>query len=102
MIIKGRRKSEGINFKILAPQIEPMKESGSKYFIVEKSTLPERTKEAKPIVAPIEADTLFVAIAVTGGMPVNKSAGKEIRPPPPTTVSIKAAINPVTIRNKHI
>jgi len=79
-----------------------MKESGSKYFIVEKSTLPERTKEAKPIVAPIEADTLFVAIAVTGGMPVNKSAGKEIRPPPPTTVSIKAAINPVTIRNKHI
>ena len=79
MIIKGRRKSEGINFKILAPQIEPIKESGSKYFIVEKSTLPERTKEAKPIVAPIEADTLFVAIAVTGGMPVNKSAGKEIR-----------------------
>ena len=45
MIIKGRRKSEGINFKILAPQIEPMKESGSKYFIVEKSICQEPNED---------------------------------------------------------
>ena len=50
--------------------------------------------------APIEAATLLVAIAVTGGMPVKSSAGKDIKPPPPTTVSIKAAMKPVAIKNK--
>lgn len=43
---------------------------------------------------PIVPASLFVATAVEGGSPTNIRAGSEIKPPPPTTESIKAAKKP--------
>ena len=46
---------------------------------------------------PIVPANLLVAIAADGGNPVNKRAGNAIKPPPPTTESIKAARKPKMI-----
>lgn len=48
---------------------------------------------------PIVPANLFVATAAEGGRPTNIRAGKEIRPPPPTTESINAAKKPKEVRS---
>ena len=46
---------------------------------------------------PNELANLFVPKATDGGRPIANNAGVEIKPPPPTTESINAAIKPKKI-----
>ena len=51
---------------------------------------------------PIAPASLFVATAAAGFRPTNSKAGNEIKPPPPTTESTKAARNPNEINSIRI
>lgn len=51
---------------------------------------------------PIVPASLFVATAAVGLKPADMSAGNEIKPPPPTIESIKAAKKPKTNNNTII
>jgi hypothetical protein len=51
---------------------------------------------------PIVPASLLVASAAEGEIPVNNKAGMEIKPPPPTTESMNAAINPASTKNSKV
>ncbi len=65
-----------------------------------KSTLPALKKIKVPVKFPIEAASLFVAMAVEGGSPTNNSAGNVIKPPPPTVALMNAPTNPKKTNNR--
>ena len=52
--------------------------------------------------APVEAESLFVPSAKGTGIPKAKSAGAEIKPPPPTVESIKQATKPAINKNATV
>ena len=53
--------------------------------------MPERINLIALVSDPNELANLLVPSANEGGIPIANKAGVEIRPPPPTTASIKAA-----------
>ena len=79
------------------PSIELRKASGNKYTTSFFSTIPRRQNVVLEVKTPAIAASLFVPSATVGGRPVSNMAGNEIKPPPPTTLSMKAEINPAAI-----
>lgn len=98
MKISGLSKSGEIKFTVNAPSIEPINTSGTIGPINLKSIFPARKNVNILVKFPNVAASLFVAIAVAGGSPANKSAGNVINPPPPTIELINAPKNPKTIK----
>ena len=101
-ITRGFKKSAGTMRTAKTPSTEPIKDIGNSFFISSVSIFPERTNCTKLVSEPIVAATLLVARVVIGGKPVHKSAGVDIRPPPPTTESINEATNPITAKKTAV
>ncbi len=74
--------------------MEPIKTKGTIGPSSFTSIFPARKNVIMLVKLPIDAASLFVAMAVAGGSPTNNSAGNVISPPPPTIELIKAPINP--------
>ncbi|GMA56257.1 hypothetical protein GCM10025858_07600 [Alicyclobacillus sacchari] len=61
-------------------------------------TFPDVRYDVKLVTADIVPANLLVPSASEGGRPTNRRAGSEMRPPPPTVASMKAATNPETAK----
>lgn len=97
MIIKGFKICAGNIVAKLAPPAANINTNGNNLSTIFKSTLPERINLIALVSDPNELANLLVPSANEGGIPIANKAGVEIRPPPPTTASIKAAKNPNAI-----
>ena len=65
--------------------------------IITRREMSSRSRYAPPLaVTPNQRAIVWVALAGIGGTPVNSSAGKAIKPPPPATALSAPPITPAT------
>lgn len=97
MIINGFNICDGTIVAIYAPHADAKNTKPNNLATTYKSTLPDLINFIVLVKEPNELANLFVPKATDGGRPIANNAGVEIKPPPPTTASINAAIKPNTI-----
>lgn len=97
MIINGFNICDGTIVAIYAPHADAKNTKPNNLATTYKSTLPDLINFIVLVKEPNELANLFVPKATNGGRPIANNAGVEIKPPPPTTASINAAIKPNTI-----
>lgn len=96
-IIIGFNTCDGIIVAIKAPLADAKNTKPNNFTTTLKSTLPDLKNLIALVNEPNELANLLVPNAIDGGKPIANNAGVEIKPPPPTTESINAAIKPKTI-----
>ncbi|GLG02235.1 hypothetical protein Alches_22760 [Alicyclobacillus hesperidum subsp. aegles] len=82
----------------MAPAADANTPSGKRGPTRRMLTFPDVKYDVKLVTADMVPANLFVPKAKDGGSPTNKRAGSEMRPPPPTVASMKAATKPETAR----
>lgn len=97
MIINGFNICDGTIVAIYAPHADAKNTKPNNLATTYKSTLPDLINFIVLVKEPNELANLFVPKATNDGRPIANNAGVEIKPPPPTTASINAAIKPNTI-----
>jgi len=98
----GFKKEEGIKVIVYEPSADPTIESGNRMETSFIFILPDNKKVNELVIEENVLASLLVPNATVGGNPTNRSAGREINPPPPTTESTNAATNPATIKKMSI
>ncbi len=94
-MIRGFDICDGTIVAIYAPHADAKNTKPNNLATTNKSTLPDLINFIILVKEPNELANLFVPKATDGGRPIaNNNAGVEIKPPPPTTESINAAIKP--------
>ncbi|CEF81315.1 conserved hypothetical protein [Staphylococcus aureus] len=94
IMIKGFNICDGTIVAIYAPHADAKNTKPNNLATTYKSTLPDLINFIALVKEPNELANLFVPKATDGGRPIANNAGVEIKPPPPTTESINAAIKP--------
>lgn len=101
-ITSGFKTSDGKKVAKLAPPTANINTNGNNLNTIFLSTFPDFKNLIALVNEPNALANLFVPNANDGGIPIAKSAGIDIKPPPPTTASINAAKKPKLIIMKII